>query len=250
MRGCLPENPQPAYSYLSCLKKRLTRTEIVLSRFRPAANCAKYWGMGTDQTSNPASKPGRRRVGLLGGSFNPAHAGHLHVSQQALRLLELDEVWWLVSPQNPLKPETGMAPLQDRMSDARRIARGDPEISVTDIEAALGTIYTVDTLEALRQRHPSADFVLLAGADIFEELPRWRRWEEVFQTVPIAVFARKPYSLKALSGMAAQRFARFRIPEEEASALAGRAPPAWVFLHIREHPASATAIRAARNASR
>ena len=202
--------------------------------------------MGTGETSNSEKEPGGRRVGLLGGSFNPAHAGHLHVSQQALKLLELDEVWWLVSPQNPLKPEAGMAPLQDRMAEARQVAHGQPEISVTDIEADLGTIYTVDTLEALRQRHPRKDFILLAGADILEELPRWRDWERIFQTVPIAVFARKPYSLTALSGLAAQRFAQFRIPEEEASTLAGRGPPAWVFLHIREHPASATAIRAAR----
>lgn len=206
--------------------------------------------MGTDETSIPASKPAGRRVGLLGGSFNPAHAGHLHVSQQALRLLALDEVWWLVSPQNPLKPENGMAPLQDRMDGARKTVQGQPGISVNDIEAALGTIYTVDTLEALLQRHAQTDFVLLAGADILEELPRWRRWEEIFNAVPIAVFARKPYSSKALSGLAAQRFARFRILEEEASTLASRAPPVWVFLHIRENSASATAIRAARRTSK
>jgi nicotinate-nucleotide adenylyltransferase len=197
----------------------------------------------TTRNSNVRPRP---RVGLLGGSFNPAHAGHLHVSQQALKLLGLDEVWWLVSPQNPLKPEAGMAPLRERLADARQVAGGQPEISVTDIEAELGTIYTVDTLEALRQRDPRTDFILLAGADILEELPRWHRWELIFQTVPIAVFARKPYTLKALSGLAAQRFAQFRISEEDAPTLASRTPPAWVFLHIEEHPASATAIRAAR----
>jgi nicotinate-nucleotide adenylyltransferase len=207
-------------------------------------------GMGPDETLNPASKSAGHRIGLLGGSFNPAHAGHLHVSKQALRLLALDEVWWLVSPQNPLKTEDGMAPLQNRMDDAQKLVQGQPGITVTDIEATLGTIYTVDTLEALIQHHPDTDFVLLAGADIFQELPRWRRWEEIFKSVPIAVFARKPYSLKALSGLAAQRFARFRIQEEEASTLASRAPPAWVFLHIREHSASATAIRAARKTSK
>lgn len=205
--------------------------------------------METGETSNSELEPGSRRIGLLGGSFNPAHAGHLHVSQQALKLLGLDEVWWLVSPQNPLKPEAGMAPLQDRMAKARQVAHGQPEISVTDIEVDLGTTYTVDTLEALHQRHPRSNFVLLAGADILEELPRWRDWERIFQTLPIAVFARKPYSLTVLSGLAAQRFAQFRIPEEEASTLAGRRPPAWVFLHIREHPASATAIRTARKTS-
>ncbi|MCK4867202.1 MAG: nicotinate-nucleotide adenylyltransferase [Alphaproteobacteria bacterium] len=202
--------------------------------------------MKNSETTDSKEETGERRIGLLGGSFNPAHAGHLHVSRQALRLLELDEIWWLVSPQNPLKPENGMAPLRDRMDVARHMAGDDPKISVTDIEAELGTIYTVDTLEALRQRHSRANFALLAGADILEEIPRWRRWERIFEIVPIAVFARKPYTLKALSGLAAQRFAQFRIKEEDAPTLASRTPPAWVFLHIEEHPASATAIRAAR----
>ena len=202
--------------------------------------------MGTGETSNSEREPGNRRVGLLGGSFNPAHAGHLHISQQALKLLGLDEVWWLVSPQNPLKSEAGMTALRDRLDEARRIAHDQRQILVTAVEAELVTRYTVDTLDALRQHYPDIDFVLLAGADILEELPRWRDWERVFQTVPIAVFARKPYTLTVLSGLAARRFAQFRIPEEEASTLSGRTPPAWVFLHIREHPASATAIRAAR----
>lgn len=202
--------------------------------------------MKTTLNRNPDTRPDRRRIGLLGGSFNPAHEGHLHVSRQALKLLGLDEIWWLVSPQNPLKPEAGMAPLHDRLAGASEITRGQPDIHVTDIEAELGTIYTVDTLEGLRKRHPDISFVLLVGADILEELPRWRGWERIFQTVPIAVFARKPYTLAALSGLAAKRFSQFRIPEEGAFTLAGRTTPAWVFLHIREHPASATAIRAAR----
>ena len=204
--------------------------------------------MKTVTNRNSNARPGRRRIGLLGGSFNPAHAGHFHVSQQALKLLGLDEIWWLVSPQNPLKPAAGMASLQDRLGEARRAARDQPEIHVTAVEAELGTRYMVDTLDLLRRRHPANDFVLLAGADILEELPRWRRWERIFQIVPIAVFARKPYSLRALSGLAAQRFSQFRVPEEEASTLAGRPPPAWVFLRIKEHPASATAIRVARKA--
>lgn len=201
--------------------------------------------MNTTANQDP-DRPPRRRVGLLGGSFNPAHAGHLYVSQQALALLALDEVWWLVSPQNPLKPEEGMAPLHDRLAEARVFAVGEPRIKVTAIEAELGTRYTVDTLEAICRRERETDFVLLVGADILEELPRWHNWESIFHAVPIAVFARKPYSLNALSGLAAQRFAQFQLPEDEAAALAGQTPPAWIFLHIREHPASATAIRAAR----
>lgn len=201
--------------------------------------------MGKPADSTRA-KHARRRVGLLGGSFNPAHEGHLHISRLALELLALDEVWWLVSPQNPLKPEAGMAPLDARLAEAQRLAEDQPEIKISALEEELGTRYTVDTAEALRARCPDTDFVLLVGADILEELPRWRQWERLFRILPIAVFARKPYSLRALSGPAAQRFAEFRIAEEEAPTLAGRPPPAWVFLHIAEHPASATAIRAAR----
>lgn len=186
----------------------------------------------------------RRRIGLLGGSFNPAHGGHLHVSRQALELLRLDSVWWLVSPQNPLKREEGMAPLAERLDGARAIAGEQAGIEITAIEEELGTRYTVDTVDALHRRFPDTDFVLLIGADILEQLPRWHDWERLFRIVPIAVFARKPYSLEALSGMAARRFARFRLEEGDAGALAGRKPPAWVFLHIREHPASATEIRA------
>ncbi len=188
---------------------------------------------------------GVRRVGLLGGSFNPAHGGHRHVSLLALQRLGLDAVWWLVSPQNPLKPESGMAPLADRLARARAVAR-HPRIRPTDIETRLGTRYTVDTVRALRRRWPHIRFVWLIGADNLLQLPRWHRWDMLFRLVPIAVFARHPYSLRALSGSAARRFATSRLPERAVRTLAGREPPAWAFLHIRVHPASATAIREAR----
>lgn len=191
---------------------------------------------------------GRRRIGLLGGSFNPAHAGHVHVSRLALARLGLDEVWWLVSPQNPLKPESGMAPLAERLATARGLA-GHRRIRATDIEARLGTRYTVDTIAALRRLCPGIRFVWLIGADNLLELPRWHRWADLFGRVPIAVFARRPYSLRALSGLAAQRFARFRMREGAAAVLAGCKPPAWVFLHCRTHLASATAIRESQGAA-
>lgn len=191
---------------------------------------------------------GRRRIGLLGGSFNPAHAGHVHVSRLALARLGLDEVWWLVSPQNPLKPESGMAPLAERLATARALA-GDRRIRATDIEARLGTRYTVDTIAALRRLCPGIRFVWLIGADNLLELPRWHRWADLFGRVPIAVFARRPYSLRALSGLAAQRFVRFRMREGAAAVLAGCKPPAWVFLHCRTHLASATAIRESQGAA-
>lgn len=193
----------------------------------------------------PADPPAGLRIGLLGGSFNPAHAGHLHVSRLALERLKLDQVWWLVSPQNPLKAQRGMAPLADRLAGARRAA-ADPRIRVGALERDLGTRYTVDTLAAIKVRFPGLRFVWLMGADILLELPRWKRWRDVFRAVPIAVFARPSYSLKARSGRAARRFAEARRLASRAPDLAAMTPPAWVFLRIPLHGASASRIRARR----
>lgn len=185
------------------------------------------------------------RVGLLGGSFNPAHDGHRHVSLEALRRLGLDQVWWLVSPQNPLKPVAGMAPLAERLATARRVAR-HPAIVATDIERVLGTRYTADTIAALQDRFPRTRFVWLMGADNLLQVPRWRGWTRIFQAVPVAIFDRRPYSLRALSGQAARRYARQRIIGHGMARLADMEPPAWGYFRIRLHPASATALRARR----
>ncbi len=186
----------------------------------------------------------RCRIGLLGGSFNPAHAGHRHLSLEAIRHLRLDGVWWLVSPQNPLKPHDGMASLAERLAGARRLAR-HPKLLVSDLETRLGTIYTADTLRRLTRLFPHVRFVWLMGADNLIQISRWERWHEIFKSVPVAVFARPSYCLKALASVAAHRFDRFRTSERRAVRLAGRNPPRWVFLHTRLHPASATRIRAA-----
>jgi nicotinate-nucleotide adenylyltransferase len=187
----------------------------------------------------------RGTVGLLGGSFNPAHDGHRHITVNALARLDLDEVWWLVSPQNPLKASAGMAPLAERLAGARRVAR-HPRIRVLDIERRLGTRYTADTLAALQERFPDIRFVWLTGADILSELPRWARWTEIFQRVPVAVFARPSYVLRAMAGKAATRFAHSRAGTARERALPYLPPPAWSFLMMKLHPASATALRAAR----
>jgi nicotinate-nucleotide adenylyltransferase len=167
----------------------------------------------------------------------------------ALRRLALDEVWWLVSPQNPLKPAKGMAPLARRMAGARAVA-AHPRIRVTDIERSLNTRYTVDTVRALKRRHPDFAFVWLIGADNLLQMPAWKSWQTLFRSVAVAIFARPSYSLRALAGRAACRFARSRLPERMAPSLAQQEPPAWVFLRIRLHAASATAIRAAAKNSR
>jgi nicotinate-nucleotide adenylyltransferase len=167
---------------------------------------------------------------LLGGSFNPAHGGHLHISLMALQRLDLDEVWWLVSPQNPLKPIKGMAPFAKRVASAAALARGHGRISVSAIEAALGTTYTADTIRVLQRRFPHTRFVWLMGGDNLAQLPRWRQWEEIVESVPIAVFDRPETALMALAGKAAKRYALARVPARRRRfAPRGRANP-------RSHP--------------
>lgn len=187
----------------------------------------------------------RVRVGLLGGSFNPAHEGHRHVAALALRRLRLHQVWLMVSPGNPLKPKRGMASLAERMASARAIA--GRRMLVTGIEASLHTRYTVDTLRILRTRFPRVRFVWLMGADNLEQLPAWNEWLEIARHSRFAVLPRPTYNHRALAGQASQRLRRYRLPAHMAAALAGSRPPAWVFLPARQNPQSATAIRARRS---
>lgn len=198
-------------------------------------------------TPNPRGDRRRRRVGLLGGSFNPAHAGHRHVAERVRRALRLHEVWLLVSPGNPLKPRAGMAPLAQRLASARAVADGRRVIA-TDIEAALGTRYTRDTLAALRRRFPRTRFVFVIGADNLVQLPHWQDWRRLAAATPLAVLPRPGSTRKALAGQAAHALARHR--RRPGALLAGptaghgacHAP--WAFVPAAEHPASATAIRA------
>jgi nicotinate-nucleotide adenylyltransferase len=185
------------------------------------------------------------RVGLYGGSFNPAHRGHAHVAAEALRRLRLDALWVLVSPQNPLKPRTGMAPLADRLASARAVFH-DPRIVVTAIEARIGTRYTADTLAALKRRFRRVQFVFVMGADSFASLPRWDRWHAVMRAVPIAVMPRPGFTQAALRGPAARAFAFARRQARFAPALATQAPPGWVVLQVRQDESSATRIREGR----
>jgi nicotinate-nucleotide adenylyltransferase len=184
-----------------------------------------------------------RRIGLLGGSFNPAHDGHRHISLLALKRLRLDEVWWMLTPQNPLKSARETAPFEDRLRAAQRVAR-HPRIRVTDIERRLGTAHTADTLALLLPRFPQCRFVWLMGADNLAQVSEWKNWRRIFRLVPIAVFSRPPYSKIALAARAGRVFADSRVAEWKASSIATRSPPAWVFLHTRPHAGSATRIRA------
>lgn len=185
------------------------------------------------------------RIGLLGGSFNPAHAAHRQISRIALRRLGLDAVWWLVTPGNPLKDNRALPPLADRMAQAASVA-DDPRIVVTGIEARWRLRYTVDVLRRLKMRCPGVHFVWLMGSDNLAGFSRWRNWPEIAATVPIAVIDRPGTTLIALSGVAASRLAPSRLAEHDARVLPWRQAPAWVFLHGRRSSLSSTALRAAR----
>jgi nicotinate-nucleotide adenylyltransferase len=176
----------------------------------------------------------------LGGSFNPAHPGHRHVSLEALKRLDLDAVWWLVSPQNPLKSARGMASFARRFKAAAALGR-HPRISVLDLEARLGTRYTADTMDALHRLLPRTSFVWLMGADNLSQVRHWGRWTAFFAGTPVAVVARPAYCQRALAGLAAQRFRRHRVFAPRR--LAAMKPPAWAFLPVRLDASSATAIR-------
>ena len=177
------------------------------------------------------------RVGLFGGSFNPAHDGHAHVAETALIRLGLDRVIWLVSPQNPLKgaPE----PIEERMAGAAGFAAA-PSMIVSDIETRLGSAYSIDTIRALKARHPGVRFVWVMGADNLAGFHRWKGWTGIFGELPVAVVARPGSTLRALNSPAARRFASARVP---AGALVASNPPAWSYLAAPLNHASSTALR-------
>lgn len=182
------------------------------------------------------------RVGVLGGSFNPAHEGHRYISLEAIKRLGLDEVWWLVSPQNPLKSQKDMQTLPIRLKQARQVA-GHPKIYVADFEKYQKNHYTYNTLLKLKEKFYKVQFVWLMGADNLVQFPEWFRWQDILATVPVAVFDRGGKSYQAVIGKVAKSYRAERFSERKIRCLAGSQPPAWVFVHMRKHPASATAIR-------
>jgi nicotinate-nucleotide adenylyltransferase len=184
-----------------------------------------------------------KRIGLLGGSFNPAHRGHRRASLSALRALGLDEVWWLVSPGNPLKTARDMAPFAARLASARRMARR-ARIRVSDFEARAQTRYTIDTLAKLLRRHPSDRFIWLMGADTVAQFHRWKAWRNIAKIVPIAVIARPGYDGPARAARAMGWLRRFVRPSSQARNWTDWSAPAILLLRLPPDPTSATAIRA------
>ena len=183
-------------------------------------------------------------TGLLGGSFNPAHGGHRAISLNAIEALGLDELWWLVSPGNPLKPKAGMASLPARLGSARRMARRSP-IRATAIEAELGTRYTVDTLKKLVRRYPDRRFIWIMGADNLVQLPEWRDWRGIARLMPIAVIARPGYNGRTHAAQAMGWLRRYVRPADQKLHWTDWRPPALVFLRFSPDVRSATAIRQA-----
>lgn len=184
-------------------------------------------------------EPGMR-VGLFGGSFNPAHKGHAHVAQTALRRLGLDQVIWLTAPQNPLKDAA--VPLESRLASARAWTRARHVLS--DAERRMDVRYTIDTVRRLKARFPAVRFVWVMGADSLADLQRWRAWPQLMREVPIAVVARPGSTIRALTSPAVRRFASARLPEGAARRLAFITPPAWVWLTGPWSWTSSTALRA------
>jgi nicotinate-nucleotide adenylyltransferase len=182
------------------------------------------------------------RIGLLGGSFNPPHEAHRAISRFALTRLQLDRVWWLVTPGNPLKENGALHALGERMQAARNVA-DDPRIEISCLESVIRTRYTIDTINTLRRRFPGLRFVWIMGADNLAQFHRWQDWRRIAAQVPIAVIDRPPQSFRALASPAAQALARYRVPENAAAGLADRPAPAWVFLTGLKLNLSSTGLR-------
>lgn len=190
-----------------------------------------------------------QRIGLFGGSFNPAHRGHYAVALYALKRLQLDWVWWLVSPQNPLKSSAETAAYDERLRQTADLAE-HPRFRVTDLEGQIGSRNTAGTLAGLAPALARGKFVWIMGADSFKDLHRWHDWTRIVDTLPLAVLARPGYSIRALGSPAALRYDWCRVPNEQAALLPGRRAPAWVFIPMPLRKESSTAIRALNRQSR
>ena len=207
---------------------------------------------GPDAGRPKALRPGfhlerGQRVGLFGGSFNPPHSGHAHVARTAMAHLDLDRVLWLVSPQNPLKPAGQTADLSERMTQTRDVAKTASQglsMIVSDVESRIGASFTIDTLRALKARHPGVQFVWIMGADNLAQFHRWRGWLQIMQLMPVAVIARPGSLLRSRFAPAAKRFASSRIDDAASRGLASRTAPAWVYLNAPLNHVSSSAIRA------
>jgi nicotinate-nucleotide adenylyltransferase len=201
---------------------------------------------GSTRVKPPLVQPGQR-IGVMGGTFNPPHEGHALISRTALRRLRLDQLWWVVTPGNPLKENNGLPPASERIALCRRLA-ADNRMRITAFEEDLATPYTAATLAFLTRRFPGVDFVWIMGADNLASFHRWQSWRDIARRVPIAVVDRPGWHLKALASPAAAWMRRSFVPEFRAGTLTRKSRPAWTFLTGPLSQLSSTDIRAARHA--
>lgn len=233
------------------IKGRKAEKKAAFGRGRPGPKAAQRELIETrvSKTLTEADRAARlplassgMRIGLLGGSFNPAHAAHVEISLTALKRLGLDQVWWVVASSNPLKHAAKLPGLAERVAAARRVAN-HPRIAVTGFPGETASPYTVDLLAQLKRRYPGVKFVWLMGADNLAAFNRWRSWQKIFETVPVAVLDRPGLRMKAHASQAATRFHGDYIDESDALGLARMKPPAWTFITHRLSPLSSTALR-------
>ncbi len=188
------------------------------------------------------NKSVQKKIGLLGGSFNPAHDGHLEISLAALDKIDLDEIWWLVSPGNPLKNDEDKITYNQRFQSALDIVNDD-RILVSDFEEKFNTRYTIDTLHCIKNEYPKFSFLWLMGADNLEQFNKWKDWEKIAYTVPIAIFNRPSYSNANIKSVAAKALEKYRIDQADIRKLYKLEPPAWSFYEATNNPKSSTEIR-------
>lgn len=205
-----------------------------------------YPGVARKYLRMPHVEPGMT-IGLFGGSFNPPHQGHLLVTETAIRRLELDQLWWIVTPGNPLKDTSGLPPLADRIAWSEAI-NNDPRVKVTAFEASHQVRFTADTLAIVQRYNPDVRFVWIMGADNLANFHRWQNWRDIALTFPIAVVDRPGSTLSYLSSKMAKTFDYARLDESDAALLPTLPAPAWTFLHGPRSPVSSTAIRNGDNA--
>lgn len=213
----------------------------LVSEIKRDRSSQKY-SMDPSRALLPPAAASQMSIGLLGGSFNPPHTGHRHISELALRRLNLDNIWWLVSPGNPLKDTSKLKPLELRVESCRSIFR-HPKLKVTAFESRLPGVYTVNTLRYLVQRYPGTQFVWLMGADNLIEFHKWRNWKALFKLMPIAIVDRPNYRYKAMASKAAQVFSNYHVSDQNLSSFTGLEPPVWTFLTIPLSGESSTKIR-------
>ncbi len=195
------------------------------------------WIIGDRETVSP-----KQKIGILGGSFNPAHEGHLSISKIALQRLNLDEVWWIISPRNPLKKYDILYDFEERVSSAEKVIDTN-HISISKLEKDAQIKYTIGTVEYLNTRYLGTKFVWIMGADNLKEFHRWREWDKLALTVPIAIIDRPSSSLDVTSSLFANKYRKYRVDEADAQNLADKKKPAWVFLHSKLNDQSSSQLR-------